>query len=381
MAFYIVPDVFDYAFLNIPQQFTKAQGTDIEVLVDQTTISADGDGSNIFQVTLGGNRTLTATNLRAGGYTFLVYQDGAGSRTLAYDSMFFFPGDTTPVLQTDPNSLDIISCVSDGTNLYCSYISEPDFTLPSNVAFIDTAQTFSANQTFSTELTTTSRFKQTTDTLTDQATISADLSTGNIFEVTLGGNRTLTATNIDDGTYYFIIKQDGTGTRTLSYDTMFDFMGLSDPVLQTVGGSVDHLMCVGDGSSLRCVLENRVFLESLPGNVALKDAAQQFTATQGSTPVVESFAATITTDLSSRNYFETTLTGDSTWQFSNGTDGTFLFLVRQDGVGGRTLTLGTNIVLGDNNTLNTDPSAVNLYSCVYNSNDGKLRCTTAPFSS
>ena len=82
-------------------------------------------------------------------------------------------------------------------------------------------------------------------TLTDAACIASDLNTGNIFYVTLGGNRALeaptnTTTNIGAvGQIY--IQQDGTGSRTLSYNTVFQFPGASVPSLSTSANAVDAL--------------------------------------------------------------------------------------------------------------------------------------------
>ena len=56
-------------------------------------------------------------------------------------------------------------------------------------------------------------------TLTDGATITPDFDTGNIFTVTLGGNRTMAnPSNLVAGQSGSIfIVQDGTGSRTLTY--------------------------------------------------------------------------------------------------------------------------------------------------------------------
>jgi hypothetical protein len=61
--------------------------------------------------------------------------------------------------------------------------------------------------------------------LTDASTIATDASLGNYFRVTLGGNRTLgNPTNASDGQrIIFEFIQDGTGSRTLAYDTKFAF--------------------------------------------------------------------------------------------------------------------------------------------------------------
>jgi hypothetical protein len=72
-------------------------------------------------------------------------------------------------------------------------------------------------------VTMSGRLAVTPDALTDAATIATDASLGNHFRVTLGGNRTLgNPTNAVDGQkIMWEIKQDGTGTRTLTLDTKF----------------------------------------------------------------------------------------------------------------------------------------------------------------
>ena len=82
-------------------------------------------------------------------------------------------------------------------------------------------------------------------TLTDAASVATDLNTGNVFYVTLAGNRTLaapteTTTNIGAVGQIFI-QQDGTGSRTLSYNTVFQFPGASVPTLSTSANAVDTL--------------------------------------------------------------------------------------------------------------------------------------------
>jgi hypothetical protein len=82
-------------------------------------------------------------------------------------------------------------------------------------------------------------------TLTDAASVATDLNTGNVFYVTLGGNRTLaapteTTTNIGAVGQIFI-QQDGTGSRTLSYNTVFQFPSASVPTLSTSANAVDTL--------------------------------------------------------------------------------------------------------------------------------------------
>lgn len=91
-------------------------------LTDASTIATDASLGNVFTVTLGGNRTLGApSNLKAGAtYIWLITQDGTGSRTLAYNSVFKWPGAVAPTLTTTAAAKDMISGLSDGTNIYCT---------------------------------------------------------------------------------------------------------------------------------------------------------------------------------------------------------------------------------------------------------------------
>ena len=80
--------------------------------------------------------------------------------------------------------------------------------------------------------------------LTDGATIAVNAALGNLFTVTLGGNRTLAnPTNPVDGQVIrFRITQDGTGSRTLSYGGAYAFTSqVAQPTLTTTAGATDEL--------------------------------------------------------------------------------------------------------------------------------------------
>ncbi len=80
--------------------------------------------------------------------------------------------------------------------------------------------------------------------LTDASTIAVNAALGNIFRVTLGGNRTLGAPSnpVDGQEISFEITQDGTGTRTLAYASAYEFSTtISSPTLSTAAGDVDML--------------------------------------------------------------------------------------------------------------------------------------------
>jgi hypothetical protein len=78
--------------------------------------------------------------------------------------------------------------------------------------------------------------------LTDAASIVVDASQGTYFTVTLAGNRTVAApSNPTDGQHItFEVKQDGTGSRTLSWTSgagAFTFGAASAPTLTATAGA------------------------------------------------------------------------------------------------------------------------------------------------
>lgn len=80
-------------------------------------------------------------------------------------------------------------------------------------------------------------------TLTDAATIAVDMSTFINGTVTLGGNRALgapTSPKVGQSGVIYIV-QDGTGSRTLSYNSVYKFAGGTVPTLTTTASAVDAL--------------------------------------------------------------------------------------------------------------------------------------------
>jgi len=89
-------------------------------------------------------------------------------------------------------------------------------------------------------------------TLTDGATIDWNLSTQQVAKVTLGGNRTLNApTNQQAGAFYSLaIIQDGTGSRTLTFNSAYKFTGATAPTLTTTASAKDIIIFKSDGTNL-----------------------------------------------------------------------------------------------------------------------------------
>jgi hypothetical protein len=78
-------------------------------------------------------------------------------------------------------------------------------------------------------------------TLTDGATITWDSSMAQVAKVTLGGNRTLSApTNGATGQFIsLLVIQDGTGSRTLTWNSAYEFASDTAPTLTTTASLGD----------------------------------------------------------------------------------------------------------------------------------------------
>ena len=85
----------------------------------------------------------------------------------------------------------------------------------------------------------------------DGATITFDLNAGNVHAVTLGGNRTLALSNATPGQKFCVrLKQDGTGSRTVTWWSTISWAGGSAPTLTTTANKADLIgfLCTGSGT-------------------------------------------------------------------------------------------------------------------------------------
>ena len=178
-----------------------------------------------------------------------------------------FTGDITLNAQSDVRFAD-----SDSSN----YIAlQAPATVASNVTFTLPSADGTANQVLKTDasgalgFTSVLLLSETTNgqtvtggvrsnivTLSDGANIAYDMDDGNNATVTLGGNRTLdNPSNVTVGQSGSIfIVQDGTGSRTLSFGSAYDFAGGTAPTLTTTASAVDRIdYVVRTTSSIHCV--------------------------------------------------------------------------------------------------------------------------------
>jgi len=80
-------------------------------------------------------------------------------------------------------------------------------------------------------------------TLSDGATITIDMATACHHSVTLGGNRTFAAPSnqVVGQSGSIFITQDGTGSRTASFNSAFKFVGGVAPTLSTAASAIDRI--------------------------------------------------------------------------------------------------------------------------------------------
>ena len=100
------------------------------------------------------------------------------------------------------------------------------------------------------DLITSAKLNYSEATLTDQATVAWDASTQDVCKLTLGGNRTLAApTNNTTGQFISILViQDGTGSRTLTWNAVFEFATDTAPTLTTTASLGDVFVFRYNGS-------------------------------------------------------------------------------------------------------------------------------------
>ena len=91
----------------------------------------------------------------------------------------------------------------------------------------------------------------TSQALSDGASVDWDTDLGTVATWTIAGNRTMNApTNLNVGTLILVITQDGTGSRTVTWNGVFKWDAGTAPVLSTAASAVDVLSFFCDGTNL-----------------------------------------------------------------------------------------------------------------------------------
>nr|ANO58168.1 putative tail fiber protein [uncultured Gammaproteobacteria bacterium] len=140
---------------------------------------------------------------------------------------------------------------SDGGNETLTIAStDTDTTYTAGATLSLATTTFSLNLANANEWTKTQNFNSTS--LTFDATQDWDLSSNQVCDLTLTANTTFDApTNLKDGGFYSItLIQDGTGSRTASWNTVFKWAGGTAPTLTTTASAKDIMVFRSDGTNM-----------------------------------------------------------------------------------------------------------------------------------
>jgi hypothetical protein len=252
--------------------FSVSAGTNENTLSIKTTVTTLTDGASIavnadlgphYMVTLGGNRTLAnPTNAAVGKVLEIaVAQDGTGGRTLAFDTDFI-AADSTVTINPTASAISLIRAIArdfgGGVKWYytVTYVGDPssgEANTASNVGtgtgvfkqksgvdleFKSLLAGFGLSVSGGTNEVTLAE-KLSVTTLTDAATVAVDADLGPNFMLTVAGNRTLgNPTNSAVGKYLVLaVSQDGTGGRTLAFDTNFVNVGNLYQIAQTASAA------------------------------------------------------------------------------------------------------------------------------------------------
>ena len=234
---------------NLSGQLTYGTATGNRTVSTSATITTGtipNLTSSTATITLGtiptltaGTTTSTAANITNGTIATL------NSTTGTVATLNSTTGTITNLRSTTGTVVTLNSTTGTITNLSTTLagdftISQGTGTVGTRVAVLDTAQEYTRAHNFN------------CTTLTDAATISWDLSQNQVVKVTLGGDRTFAApTNAVEGaTYILVLIQDGTGSRTITWNSAYKFAGGTAPTLTTTANRADIITFVCIGSVL-----------------------------------------------------------------------------------------------------------------------------------
>ena len=105
--------------LSTAQEWTSQQNFNATTLTFDATQDWNLSANQVCKLTLTANTTFDAPTNQVDGsvYVITIIQDGTGSRTAGWNTVFKFAGGTAPTLTTDASAKDVFTFVSDGTNM------------------------------------------------------------------------------------------------------------------------------------------------------------------------------------------------------------------------------------------------------------------------
>ena len=234
---------FDIVSDTSPQLGADLDTNSFNIKIDDAHFIADDDGNEqlIFQKTASAVNELEITNAATGNAPSI----GASGETNV--SFKILPKGTGEVI-VGTGSADA-TITSNGThNLVLDTNSG---TNSGNITITDGANgdiEFTSNGTGKVKFNDAAYFPEAT--LTDGSTVSWDVQSSPVAKVTLGGNRSLGAgTNGVAGQFVsLLVIQDGTGSRTLSFNAVYEFKDDTAPTLTTTAAKGDLFVFRYNGS-------------------------------------------------------------------------------------------------------------------------------------
>lgn len=203
-------------------------------MADRIPLIVDSSSSQIKELPDGDSLTLgDSENIKFGdGDDLKIYHDASNS---------YIRDTGTGELYIDSNSnVRIISDGSFSNGKMATFVADGAATLyhdnSDKIATTSTGVSVTGNVIYSGGSLTAE------GTLTDGATISWDVTTDPIAKVTLGGNRTLALPSNPLGAGQYIsllVIQDGTGSRTLTWNAAYEFASDTAPTLTTTASKGD----------------------------------------------------------------------------------------------------------------------------------------------
>lgn len=207
-----------------------------DIVLAATTDLGTATGNLVTVTHAAGNTAITSfggASLPAGTEIEIHFSIAGGAPTVTHHA--------TNVIVPGAANLDLVT--GDTLRLRKVHDSNAEWRVMGGTALVRSGTLTETNKTFTNE-------GHTTQTLTDGVTIDWNMALGGMATVTLAGNRTLNApTNLKAGVYVLRVIQDGTGSRTLAFDSAYDFTGNVTPTLTPAINSKDIFTFVSYGST------------------------------------------------------------------------------------------------------------------------------------